>query len=233
MAPAAIRRKLVIVGDGACGKTSLLCVFAMGEFPQEYHPTIFENYVAEIRLDGKPVQLALWDTAGQEEYERLRPLSYSKSHIILIAFAIDTPDSLENVQVKWIEEVRQICGPSVPVMLVGCKKDLRDDAEATGQAMDESRFVTHERGQAIADEIGAKHYMECSSLRMQGVDDVFEAATRQAMLTRSHNTSASMSGLSGPNGSGANAGGANNEKLGRRTTERSTATESKSCCVVA
>ncbi|TFY54479.1 hypothetical protein EVJ58_g8843 [Rhodofomes roseus] len=64
-----IRRKLVIVGDGACGKTSLLCSFALGEFPKEYQPTIFENYVAEIRLDGKPVQLALWDTAGQEEYE--------------------------------------------------------------------------------------------------------------------------------------------------------------------
>lgn len=64
-----MRRKLVVVGDGACGKTSLLCVFAMGEFPTQYVPTVFENYVAEIRLDGKPVQLALWDTAGQEEYE--------------------------------------------------------------------------------------------------------------------------------------------------------------------
>jgi len=60
---------LVIVGDGACGKTSLLCSFALGEFPKEYHPTVFDNYVAEIRLDDKPVQLALWDTAGQEEYE--------------------------------------------------------------------------------------------------------------------------------------------------------------------
>ncbi|POW14718.1 hypothetical protein PSTT_02702 [Puccinia striiformis] len=124
--PQPIRRKLVIIGDGACGKTSLLSVFAMGEFPEDYEPTIFENYVAEIRLDNKPIQLALWDTAGQEEYERLRPLSYSKSHVILIAFAIDTPDSLENVTVKWIEEVRSICGPTIPVILVGCKKDLRD-----------------------------------------------------------------------------------------------------------
>lgn len=84
MPPDAIRRKLVIVGDGACGKTSLVTVFCCGEFPREYEPTIFEvrpsqllsvrtkradngvglqNYVAELRLDGKEVQLALWDTA--------------------------------------------------------------------------------------------------------------------------------------------------------------------------
>ncbi len=63
-------------------------------------PTVFDNFVADIQLDGKPVQLALWDTAGQEEYERLRPLSYSKAHVILIAFSVDTPDSLDNVTSK-------------------------------------------------------------------------------------------------------------------------------------
>lgn len=79
--------------------------------------------------------------------QRLRPLSYSKSHIILIAFSLDTPDSLENVQVKWIEEVREICGPNVPVMLIGLKKDLRDDAEAAnpGQPLNPNRYVSRER----------------------------------------------------------------------------------------
>ena len=176
-----IRRKLVIVGDGACGKTSLLCVFAMGEFPKEYEPTIFENYVAEIRLDGKPVQLALWDTAGQEEYERLRPLSYSKAHVILIAFSIDTPDSLDNVSSKWIEEVRNICGPQTPVILVGCKADLRP---AAGSSADDRQYVTRQRAQTVAQEIGARGYKECSALNNQGVDDVFEAATRASMIVR-------------------------------------------------
>ncbi|KAK4683769.1 hypothetical protein P7C73_g6460, partial [Tremellales sp. Uapishka_1] len=90
----------VIVGDGAAGKSSLLNVFAVGRFPEHYEPTVFDNYVTDIELDGKPVQLAMWDTAGQEEYERLRPLSYSKAHIILIAFSVDTPDSLDNVSQK-------------------------------------------------------------------------------------------------------------------------------------
>ena len=70
--------------------------------------------------------------------QRLRPLSYAKSHVILIAFAIDTPDSLENVSVKWNEEVRSICGNSIPVLLVGCKMDLRDAAGVGSQAA----FVT-------------------------------------------------------------------------------------------
>ena len=134
-----LSRKLVIIGDGACGKTSLLSVFTLGYFPtvssqyititrakpltnftalcehpyQQHQcnirmilthtiqvPTVFENYVTDCRVDGKSVQLALWDTAGQEDYERLRPLAYSKAHVILIGFAIDTPDSLDNVKHK-------------------------------------------------------------------------------------------------------------------------------------
>ncbi|KAL9099139.1 MAG: hypothetical protein Q9163_005322 [Psora crenata] len=75
---AEIRRKLVIV----------------------YVPTVFENYVADVEVDGKHVELALWDTAGQEDYDRLRPLSYPDSHVILICFAVDSPDSLDNVQEK-------------------------------------------------------------------------------------------------------------------------------------
>lgn len=52
---AAIRKKLVIVGDGACGKTCLLIVFSKDQFPEVYVPTVFENYVADIEVDGKQV----------------------------------------------------------------------------------------------------------------------------------------------------------------------------------
>ena len=62
---ASIRKKLVIVGDGACGKTCLLIVFSKDQFPEVYVPTVFENYVADIEVDGKCVELALWDTAGK------------------------------------------------------------------------------------------------------------------------------------------------------------------------
>jgi small GTP-binding protein len=94
-------------------------------------PLLFHRYqtinsVADVEVDGKRVELALWDTAGQEDYDRLRPLSYPDSNVILICFAIDSPDSLDNVQEKWITEVKHFC-PGLPVILVGCKKDLRYD----------------------------------------------------------------------------------------------------------
>ncbi|EEH04907.1 conserved hypothetical protein [Histoplasma capsulatum var. duboisii H88] len=176
-----MRRKLVIIGDGACGKTSLLSVFTLGYFPTV--PTVFENYVTDCRVDGRSVQLALWDTAGQEDYERLRPLAYSKAHVLLIAFSVDTPDSLENVRNKWIEEANERC-PDVPIILVGLKKDLREDPHAIEEMRKKSlRFISPKEGHDTATQIGARKYLECSSLTGEGVDDVFEAATRAALLT--------------------------------------------------
>ncbi|KAM9921328.1 hypothetical protein OXX59_006589 [Metschnikowia pulcherrima] len=171
----ATRRKLVIVGDGGCGKTSLLYVFTLGEFPTQYHPTVFENYVTDCRIDGKPVQLALWDTAGQEEYERLRPLSYHNSHVILIGFTVDVPDSLETARTKWVEEVKRSC-PDTPYILIGLKKDLRISVK------DRTRFVQADMAEAVAKEIGAKRYMESSALTGEGVDDIFEVATRLSLV---------------------------------------------------
>jgi len=138
---AASRKKLVIVGDGTCGKTCLLIVFSKDEFPEVYVPTVFENYVADIEVDNRQVQqimthwkqiiifelkveLALWDTAGQEDYDRLRPLSYPDTDVILMCFSIDSPDSLQNIPEKWVPEVKHFC-PNVPIVLVGNKKDLR------------------------------------------------------------------------------------------------------------
>merc|ERR1712072_117373 len=88
------RRKLVMVGDGACGKTSLLYVFTKDEMPQNYIPTIFDNYVADMHIDNKQVELAQFDSAGQEEYDQLRVLMYSDADVVIICFSIDAPDSL-------------------------------------------------------------------------------------------------------------------------------------------
>lgn len=178
---AAIRKKLVIVGDGACGKTCLLIVFSKDQFPEVYVPTVFENYVADIEVDSKQVELALWDTAGQEDYDRLRPLSYPDTHVILMCFAVDSPDSLENIPEKWNPEVRHFC-PNVPIILVGNKKDLRNDP-ATRQELERMKQspVRTEEGRAMAERIGAAAYVECSAKTKDGVREVFETATREAL----------------------------------------------------
>jgi Rho family, other len=133
-------------------------------------------------VDGKSVQLALWDTAGQEDYERLRPLAYAQAHVILIGFSVDSPDSLENVKAKWAEEARERCS-GIPIILVALKKDLREDPLAQEEMRKRSqRFVSTKEGNDMKEMIGARKYLECSSLTGDGVDDVFEAATRAAMI---------------------------------------------------
>ncbi|RKP06742.1 putative Rho GTPase Rho 2 [Thamnocephalis sphaerospora] len=175
-----IKRKLVIVGDGACGKTCLLTVFHLGRFPKEYVPTVFEHCVAEIRIDGRYVSLSLWDTAGQEEYERLRPMAYPHTNVALVAYAIDSPDSLENVTTKWIDEVRREC-PGCPVVLVGCKQDLREEGLARGEPA--SKYVSTQQGDEVAQQIDANRHVECSALTGHQVDKVFEYATRAALFS--------------------------------------------------
>jgi Ras homolog gene family, member A len=186
---APIRRKLVVVGDGACGKTCLLIVFSKDQFPEVYVPTVFENYVADIEIDGKEVELALWDTAGQEDYDRLRPLSYPDTNVILICFAIDSPDSLENINEKWVPEVHHFC-PGVSFLLVGCKKDLRNDENTIKElAKMKQKPVTSEEGQAMADRIKAYKYVECSAKTKENVREVFEAATRAALAVKNRKKS--------------------------------------------
>ncbi|ERS99971.1 Rho family, other [Sporothrix schenckii 1099-18] len=135
-----VQRKLVLLGDGACGKTSLLNVFTRGYFPTVYEPTVFENYVHDIFVDNVHIELSLWDTAGQEEFDRLRSLSYDDTDLIMLCYSVDSKDSLENVESKWVGEIADNC-PGVKLVLVALKCDLReggdedgDDAAATGGA---------------------------------------------------------------------------------------------------
>jgi len=149
-----------------------------------YVPTVFENYVADIQVDGKQIELALWDTAGQEDYDRLRPLSYPDTNVLLICYSIDSPDSLENVPEKWVPEVRHFC-PNVPFVLVGCKVDLRDHESTIAELKKNGQHpVTEEEGAACAAKIGAYEYKTCSARTKENVREVFEIATRAGLTSK-------------------------------------------------
>ncbi|KAI8099694.1 GTP-binding protein Rho3 [Halteromyces radiatus] len=169
-----VRRKLVVVGDGNCGKSSLLNVFTKGIFPQVYEPTVFENYVHEITVDGRVVEFGLWDTAGQEEYDRLRTLSYENTNVVLLCFSVDNPVSLDNILERWIPEICDHCA-GAKLMLVALKCDLRDEESITTEP------IMYEQGVAMARHIAAVRYLECSAKHNRGVREVFEQAARVAM----------------------------------------------------
>ncbi|KAL8809890.1 MAG: hypothetical protein Q9223_003899 [Gallowayella weberi] len=180
--PPSYSKKFVVVGDGGCGKTCLLASYREGTFPEKYIPTVFENYITHTshQPSGKTVELALWDTAGQEEYDRLRPLSYPETDLIFVCFAIDCPNSLENVMDKWYPEVLHFC-PTTPLILVGLKSDLRTKRVCIDLLKTQGLTpVTPEQGQRVAKQMGAV-YAECSSKEMKGVDEVFELAVNTAV----------------------------------------------------
>jgi len=179
-----VSRKLVVIGDGACGKTSLLNVFVRGHFPQAYEPTVFENHVATVNIDDTEVSLSLWDTAGQEEFDRLRSLTYPDTHVILVCFSVDTPVSLENVEAKWLDEILAHC-EGVKICLVALKCDLREDPETKRRlAARRESPVEYEEGLAVARRIRASRYLECSAKANRGVTEAFEEATRVAIGAR-------------------------------------------------
>ncbi|RXN13609.1 ras-related C3 botulinum toxin substrate 1 [Labeo rohita] len=173
--------KCVIVGDTAADKTSLLISYTHRCFPSEYVPTVFDNYAVTVMVDGNPVTLGLFNTAGQEDYDRLRPLAYPRTDVFLICFSLVDPDSFENVRVQWYPEVRHFC-PNTPIILVGTKLNLRDDKETIEQLKKNKQTpISYHQGMTVAKEIGAVNYLECSASTQKDVKTVFDEAVRAAL----------------------------------------------------
>lgn len=173
--------KCVVVGDGAVGKTCLLICYTTNAFPKEYIPTVFDNYSAQNTVDGRTINLNLWDTAGQEEYDRLRTLSYPQTNVFIICFSIASPPSYENVKHKWYPEVCHHC-PSVPILLVGTKKDLRNNPETMKKLKEQNQApITTQQGISLSKQIHAVKYLECSALNQEGIKDVFTEAVRAVL----------------------------------------------------
>lgn len=182
-----------MVGDGAVGKTCLLISYTTNKFPSEYVPTVFDNYAVTVmwvssmsspgltvktdkqsRIGDEPYTLGLFDTAGQEDYDRLRPLSYPQTDVFLVCFSVTSPASFENVREKWFPEVHHHC-PGVPCLIVGTQTDLRDDPQVRDKlSKQKMQPVRKEDGERMAKDLGAVKYVECSALTQFKLKDVFD-----------------------------------------------------------
>ncbi|XP_008054592.2 rho-related GTP-binding protein RhoD, partial [Carlito syrichta] len=155
--------------------------------PQSYTPTVFERYNVTLQMKGKPVHLQIWDTAGQDDYDRLRPLFYPDASVLLLCFDVTSPHSFDNVFNRWYPEVNHFC-KKVPIIVVGCKTDLRKDKLLVKRLRKNGQEpVTYHRGQEVARSVGAVAYLECSARLHDNVHAVFQEAAEVALSSPSRN----------------------------------------------
>ncbi|KAL7299662.1 hypothetical protein TKK_0007421 [Trichogramma kaykai] len=203
--------KCVVVGDTAVGKTRLICARAcnkhvsLSQLLTTHVPTVWA--IDQYRIykdvlerswevvDNVNVSLRLWDTFG--DHEKDRRFAYGRSDVVLLCFSITNPVSLRNCKAMWYPEIRRFC-PHTPVLLVGCKNDLRymyrDEAYLSHfrdrgaaapfvRATRKSDLVMPDEARAVARELGVQYY-ETSVFTYYGVNEVFENSIRAALIAR-------------------------------------------------
>jgi small GTP-binding protein len=163
--------KCVVVGDDAVGKTSLLISFTTNTFSESnFVPTYFGRHESKQLWNDQIVSWSLLDSAGHEEYDALRPLSYPETNVFLVCFSLIDKNSLLSVKKKWIPELK-LFAHGVPVILVGTKLDLKED-------------FSKEVGNKLKSEIGAFSFKECSAKTQFGLREVFESAIDSVFETK-------------------------------------------------
>ncbi|CAF0779490.1 unnamed protein product [Rotaria sordida] len=161
-----LRRKVVIIGDRGCGKSCLQQAIGGEQYSDKYIGSTFDNYATEIEIDKQKFELIVVVTPAGDDYDRIRPLAYLNTDVIIICFAIDNPDSFKNLSEKWIPECNHFC-PRTPIILVGNKKDLRNDKSKAEQ------LVHSKEGYKMARQIGSGVYIECSAKTGEAHEETF------------------------------------------------------------
>eukprot|EP01083_Nonionella_stella_P059516 155727_1 len=174
--------KSVVIGESCIGKTCLLMRYTTGTFPQPYVPTIADNHWHQLVVDGQQIELGLWDTAGGEDYPRLRPLCYPQTDIFLICvsvydektFKLDKDEIFTDSQINtmaFCQEVQELC-PNTPYVFIGTKSDLRSVQKGCYSKQEMETFSNYCK---------ALGYAECSALADENVKEIFEFAVRKSV----------------------------------------------------
>lgn len=173
--------KVTLVGDSGVGKTNLMDVFHGEDYKEEITDPVPHNRSNTITIQNKEYNLAVYDTRGSSDFDKLRPLAYPNTDTFIICFSIVSPRSFANIKTKWIPEITKYC-PGTPFIIIGTKSDLRNDAETLQQlqANNES-VVTQQQGENLVAEQCTiadinTFYWECSSMAGEGIEHPFHQA---------------------------------------------------------
>ena len=195
-------RKIVVIGDMCSGKTSLISAYCRDKFSEVYVPTILTSCMTDADVLGEKIELVVVEVAGRIDYAQFRHCAYHKMDLVILCYSSDNPSSLAAIRNHWLPELLQVA-PKVPYILVGTKKDIRDEQVCEIELSQQSRmnlaksttdgppqpppaargerFVTTSQGMEMAEAIGAKDFIECSAMYREGTRDVFESAAKLAL----------------------------------------------------
>lgn len=163
--------KVVLLGEGAVGKTSLLLRYVENKFNDRHIQTLQAAFLSKkLNIAGRRVNLSVWDTAGQERFHALGPIYYRESQGALLVYDVTDEDSFRKVK-SWVKELRKMLGTDVCLRIIGNKIDLEKD-----------RHVSLEEAMQYAESVGAKHFLTSAKLN-RGIEDVFLDITK-AMLQK-------------------------------------------------
>lgn len=167
--------KVVVIGDAAVGKTSLISRFVEAKFKEDYRPTLGANLLrqnVEIEVDGKQFlcTLVIWDIAGQCRFELIRSLYFKGCLGAFLVYDCTRPTTFENIRNIWLNDLLINTGSRVSFVLIGNKIDLKD-----------SQSVLKEEGIELAEEINATEFIETSAKTGVNVNNAFKSLSLQIL----------------------------------------------------
>jgi len=177
--------KVVCVGDGAVGKTSLLYSFAMNAFPDTYEPTVFDNYTANLQYNGQTYHLNLWDCAGQEDYKEMRKLSYPNTDVFLICFSVISPVSFKHID-EWIKEVQASSTTQISIVIACTKMDALQNVEILKLLKEKQIYPLSAQDIHVLKQKYTYPVIECSAKTGQNVQRVFTTIIDEIEHSRKH-----------------------------------------------
>lgn len=179
--------KFVVVGDGAVGKTCLSYVFSTGKYPTDYIPTVVDNFTLKVNIDGRQATLNVWDTAGQEDFETIRLLSYPDADVGIMCFSLVQSSSLKNIVTRWAKELSEN-NKKAKIILVGTQSDILKDSRLIEELKSHGTTTpTDEEIKSVYEKIGALKYISTSAKENDGVTAVFHEAIRVCLKPEKEN----------------------------------------------